>query len=389
MIYRRMKSKAVRINDSTSDRLIDIAPRDDQQPTRGYKKRFHECLEHNIALVKERLPDKNLVFEEFIVGSRGRKRVVMAYLKDLANPGIVKEITDRIQAIRAETLLDSSYLERNLENSNFSPFPQVETTTRPDSTEAALIQGRIAILLDGSPDILLAPTTFFDLMDTPEDSYSRWYIAANFFRMARYIMFVLAASLPAFYIALTSHNPEMFPTRFALLLAAGAEGTPFPVYFDAFIMMGVVEAVRLILIRLPNPVGAAITVFSGIVLVWAGLSANIISEFIVIIVTITAIVSFSIPNYDLRSAIRIIQFFTMIMATMFGVFGFAVAFFYIAIHLVTLKSFGIPYMTPLAPAEASGWGHTIFRDNTVKMAQDETYQPLPKADRVNKGEDNE
>ncbi|MCW3490120.1 spore germination protein [Dethiobacter alkaliphilus] len=359
---------------------MDVAPRDTQQMLRGYKKQFHEDLDYNLSLIKERLPSDNLILEQFVIGRLGKKRVVIAYLNDLANPDIVAQIRTKIRAIKAETLLDSSYLERNIENSNLSPFPQVETAIQPDLTEAALIQGRIAILLDGSPDILLAPTTFFDLMDTPEDAYSRWFIAANFFRIARYIMFLMAASLPAFYIALTSHNPEMLPTRLAMLIAASAEGSPFPVYFEAFVMMGVVEAVRLILIRVPNQIGSAIAIFAGIVLVGAGLSARIFGEIIVMVVTLTAIVSFAIPNYDLRSAVRIIQFFTMILSTMFGMFGFAVAFFYIGIHLVSLKSFGIPYMAPFAPVEASGWGHTVLRDNTVAMAQDETYQPLSKAE---------
>ncbi|MDW7652064.1 MAG: spore germination protein [Bacillota bacterium] len=376
--------------DASCKTIMDVAPRETERPIRGYKKRFFECLDYNVSLIKERLPSESLILEEFTVGSLSPKKIVIAYIEGRVNPGIVKEVRNRIHAIRAETLLDSSYLERNIENSNLSPFPQVEITLRPDLTEAALIQGRVAALLDGSPEVLLAPTTFFDLMDTPEDAYSRWFLAANFFRIARYIMFIMAVSLPAFYIALTSHHPEMLPTRLAILIAASAEGSPFPVYFEAFVMMGVVEAVRLILIRIPNQIGSAITIFSGIVLVGAGIRSNIFGEIIVMIVTLTAIVSFSIPNFDLRSAIRIIQFFTMIMTALFGMFGFAVAFFYIGIHLVTLKSFGIPYMTPLAPAEASGWGHTLLRDNTVVMAQDESYQPVPRADFAEEtGEDDE
>lgn len=379
------KEPEVRIDEvpvfEKSSNIIEVAPRDIQQILRGNKKRFHEDIDYNLSLVQDRLPDENLTFEQVNIGRRGKRKVVIAYLEDVANPGIVAEVKEKIGAIRAETLLDSSYLERNIESSNISPFPQVEVTTRPDLAESALIQGRVAIFLDHSPDILLAPTTFFDLMDTPEDAYSRWFIANSFFRIARYIMFILAASLPAFYIALTSHSPEMLPTRLALLIAANAEGAPFPIYFEAFVMMGVVEAVRLILIRFPNQIGSTIAIFSGVVLAGAGLWANIFGAVIVMIVTLTIITSFAIPNYDLRQSVRIIQFFTMLMTTMFGVFGFAVAFFYIAIHLVTLKSFGIPYMTPLAPAEASGWGHTILRDNTVSMAQDETYKPQLKKDK--------
>ena len=366
--------------------MVETAPRDMDQLIRGSKRRYHEDIDYNLSLTWKRMPDENLVFEKIELGKRGKKKVVIAYLKDVANPDLVEEVKKRIRAIKAEAITDLSYLERNIENSNTSPFPQVELCARPDVTETALLQGRIAIFLDESPEVLLAPTTFFDMLDTPEDSFTRWYVAASFFRIARYIMFILAATLPAFYIALTSFNPEFLPTSLVFLIAASAEGTPFPVYFEAFVMMGVVEAVRLVLIRMPSAFGSAIAIFSGIVLVGAGLSANIFGVPIVIIVTLTIITSFGVPNFDLRSSLRMIQFFTMIMATLFGVFGFAIAFFYIAIHLATLKSFGIPYMAPLAPVEGSGFSHAILRSRTEQMPQDETYKPQKLSSDNKKGE---
>lgn len=373
--------------DSPHISLVELIPRAEQQLLRGNKKRFSEHFSYNLSLLTERLPDAGLVCELFKAGTLSKRKIALVYLKNRANPGIVSEIKDRIKAIKAETILDSSYVERNLENSNASPFPQIETTQRPDIAESALVQGRTAIIVEGSPDVMLAPATFFDLMDTPDDAYRRWYIAANFFRLARYIMFLFAASLPGFYIAMTSYNPEMIPTTLLFTILASREGTPFPVYFETFLMMGVVEAVRMMMIRIPSQVGATIALLTGVTLVGAGLAANVIAAPVVMIVTLTVISSFAIPNYDLRSSVRIIQFFTMIMSSFLGIFGFAASFFYIAIHLVTLKSFGIPYMSPLAPLEASGWGHTILRDNTVTMAQDETYKPIANhKDRGDKGE---
>lgn len=376
----KIESEQEPVVDNTTSQIpvVEMAPRDVSQLFRGSKKEFLENLEFSLSLLAKRLPDENLFFQEFMVGTRSKRKVAVVYLKDRANPGIVTEINNRIKAIRAETILDSSYLERNIENSHISPFPQVETTVRPDVAESALLQGRIVILVDESPEALLAPTTFFDLMDTPEDAYGRWYIASSFFRIARYIMFMLAVSLPAFYIALTSYNPELLPTKLAFLIAAYDENIPFPIYFEAFIMMGIVEAVRMIMIRMPSTMGSTIALFAGITLVGSGLYADIIGAPVTIIVTLTIICSFAIPNFDLRFAVRIMQFFTMLMTTFLGMFGFAVAFFFIAIHLVTLKSFGIPYMAPLAPMEASGWGHTILRRNTESMPQDETYKPLAK-----------
>ncbi len=355
--------------------MVDTAPRDSHQILKGSKKRFHEKLEYNLSLLAERIPNPRLICENFTIGSLAPKKVAAVYLKDRAHPGITAEIRKRLTAIRAETVLDSSYIERNIENSSWSPFPQVETAEKPDIAESALLQGRVVIITDGSPQVLLAPVTFFDLMDTRDDTYMRWFVAANFFRLARYIMFIFAVSLPAFYVALTSYNPELIPTRLLYLILASRENAPFPVYFEAFFLMGIVEAVRMMMVRMPSQVGTTIALMSGVTLVIAGLWSGIMGAPVVIIVTLTMISSFGIPSYDLRLAVRVLQFFTMIMASFFGIFGFAAAFFYIAIHLVTLKSFGVPYMTPLAPTDTGSMGHTVFRENTPVMSKDKTYKP--------------
>ena len=262
--------------------LVEVIPRDNQQLIRGNQKRFSEHISYNLHLLGQRLPDDSLVCETFTAGTVSKTKITMVYLRHRANPGIVSDIKDKLKSIKAETILDSSYVERNLESSNISPFPQLETTQRPDVAESALTQGRIAVFVDGSPEVLLAPATFFDLMDTPDDAYQRWYVAANFFRLARYIMFIFAVALPAFYIALTSYNPELIPTRLLFIILATREGVPFPIYFEAFLMMGIAEAIRMMMIRVPSQYGAAIALFAGLALVGAGLAANIIGAPIVI-----------------------------------------------------------------------------------------------------------
>lgn len=372
--------------------FVEVVPRDVDQPLPGSKRRFSESLDFNLSVISSRLVDGNLAYEEFQIGSRAKRRVVIVYIKDICNPGLVEEVKARIRAIRAATILDGSYLARNIEDSQMSPFPQLENSDRPDVVESALLQGRVGIFIDDNPDILLAPTTFFDLMDTPEDAFGRWSVATTFFRIARYIMFFFAACLPAFYIALTSFNIEFLPTELVFFIAASKGSAPFPVYFEAFLMMGVVEAVRLVIIRIPTQLGAAIALFAGLTLVGAGLAANFFGAPIVMIVTLTIITSFGIPNFDLRSSVRMIQFFTMIMSSLFGIFGFAVSFFYIGIHMATLKSFGIPYMAPLAPMEGSGWAHTLIRIPPTNLPKDETYQTSTedsKVDAKEKGNDNE
>lgn len=355
--------------------FVEITPRDSQQPLRGSKKRFSERASYNLSIMSKRLATDNLVCEQFEVGSVSSKAIIILYLRNIANQGIVSEVKDRISAIKAPNVLDSSYVERNIEDSNLSPFPQIEVTQKPDVAESALMQGRVAVVVDGSPDVLLAPTTFFDLMDTPDDAYTRWFFAASFFRIARCIMFLLAASLPGFYIALTSFNPEAIPTQLMLQILASREETPFPIYFEMFLIMGIIEAIRMMMIRIPSRIGSPIAIISGLSLIGVGVASNVIGPIAVIVPTLTMIASFGIPSYDLRAALRIIQFFTMIMSTMLGIFGYATAFFFIAIHIAALKSFGIPYMSPLAPTEGSGLGHTVIKGNTGKMPQDETYKP--------------
>ncbi len=213
--------------------LLKTITHNTTQVLRGPKLRFVEDLQTNIELIKYLVPSKELVLETLSIGSSASITVALAYLKNVANPGIVNEVKNRVKSIKTRSLFDSSYIQRNIEDSALSPFPQVETTDRPDSTQSALWQGRVAIILDGSSDVLLAPCTFFELVDTPEDAYSRWFFAASFFKIARYIMLLFALCLPGFYIALLSFNPQLVPTQLLLLIVNSREGLPFPIYFEA------------------------------------------------------------------------------------------------------------------------------------------------------------
>jgi len=348
---------------------------DKDQVVRGSRLRFTEDARYNLELLRNLAPTSELIAETISLGNLAPKEVFLIYLGNIANLSIVAEVKQRIKMIKARTLYESSYIQRNIEDSTFSPFPQVEASERPDVAVSALFQGRIVIILDGSPNVLLAPCTFFDLLDTPEDAYSRWFIAASFFKVARFIMLLLAVCLPGFYIATLSYNPEMVPTRLLLLILNSREGTPFPIYFEVFLMMGIAEALRMMLIRIPSPMGTTVGLFSGITLVIAGLFSHTIGSVLVIVVTLTVLSSFGIPDYDLRSSIRIIQFMTMIISSFLGLFGFALSFFIICIHLATLKSFGIPYMAPLVTMEIGAWGHTLLRGNSKEMPIDDTYKP--------------
>lgn len=356
--------------------VVSTVARDSTQLLRGSKLRFTEDARYNLDLLKSLAPSPEMTVEAIPLGTLAPKDVLIVYLRNIANPSIVTEVKQRLQKIKARTLYESSYIQRNIEDSSISPFPQVESSELPDVAVSALFQGRVIIILDGSPHVLLAPCTFFDLMDTPDDAYNRWFFSASFFKIARYIMLLSAACLPGFYIALLSYNQELIPTRLLLLILNSRENTPFPVYFEIFVLMGVSEALRLMMLRIPSVVGSTIALFAGITLVIAGLLSHIIGAPVLVIVTLTALSSFAIPDYDLRTSIRVLQFFTMVISSFLGLFGFAISFLMICIHLSTLTSFGIPYMAPLATMELSGWSHTLFRENSKEMPVDDTYKPL-------------
>lgn len=355
--------------------VVSTVARDNSQLLRGSKLRFTEDVHYNLDLLKALVPSPEMAVEAISLGTLAPKDVLIVYLKNIANPRIVAEVKQRLQKIKARTLYESSYIQRNIEDSTISPFPQVESNERPDVAVSALFQGRVIIILDGSPHVLLAPCTFFDLMDTPDDAYNRWFLSASFFKIARFMMLLSAACLPGFYIALLSYNQELIPTRLLLLILNSRENTPFPVYFELFVLMGVSEALRLMMLRIPSVVGSTIALFAGITLVIAGLLSHIIGAPVLVVVTLTALSSFGIPDYDLRTSIRVLQFFTMVISSFLGLFGFAISFLMICIHLSTLTSFGIPYMAPLATTEFAGWSHTLFRENSKEMSVDDTYKP--------------
>ena len=278
--------------------VVDVTPRAENQLYKGSKQLYSESIEENLRCLFQRLPDPNLVTEEFILGSRSQTKVVIAYLKDIANPGIVDEVKDRLNKIRAEIIPDTSYIERNIQDSVWSPFPQAELVAKVDLTLVALSQGRIAIFVDYCPEIIIVPTTFFDILDTPEDAYRRWFVASSFFRIARFICFFIAALLPGFYIALTSFHPELIPTVLAVILTSTREGTPF----------------RLLRGLYPHGYSRISTngysahaqyyrpchfYFLRVTLVLTGILGNIISGPILIVVGLTIIASFTIPGLDL------------------------------------------------------------------------------------------
>ncbi|YCA13436.1 spore germination protein [Bacillus sp. AK128] len=327
---------------------------------RGPRDGFTENIRTNTVLVRRRIRDPNLRFESFKVGTRSKKDLNIAYIAGIAHPEIVEEVKRRIQSIDLDDVPESGYVEQAIEDNFLSPFPQMLNTERPDKVSAALTQGKIAILLDGTPFVLLAPLTFGETIQSPEDYYERWYIG-SLIRMLRYFCAFIALFLPSLYVALVSFHPGMIPSKLAFSIISTREGVPFPSLFEAFFMELTMEILREAGVRLPKPIGQTVGIVGGLVIGEAAVSAGIVSPIMVIVVAVTAISTFVIPTYSFAISIRMLRFVFLIVAGVFGFYGIILTYIMINIHLANLKSFGVPYTAPFAPSFYRDWKDLVIR----------------------------
>lgn len=324
-----------------------VTTSDAEVSVRGAKDSFTESLGINRVLIRRRIRDTKLKIESIKVGVRSRTDVALVYISDIADEQLIKDIKDKIDSFTIDGVLDSGMLEQLTEDSWYSPFPQFQATERPDKAASAILEGRVIIIVDNSPFVMMVPTTVNSLFQASDDYYSRWEIA-TFTRIIRYFASLIAIGLPGLYIAITNFQPEIIPTSLALSFAAAREGVPFSVIFEVILMEIAFELLREAGIRLPGPLGNTIGIVGGLIIGDAAVSANIVSPLIVIVVALTAISSFAIPNESFSSAFRLIRYLIIILSAWIGLFGFICGLVLVLIHLCSLESFGIPYMMPYA-----------------------------------------
>ncbi|WP_379150819.1 spore germination protein [Paenibacillus sp. sgz5001063] len=327
---------------------------------RGPRYGFIEKMDINLALIRHRLHTPRLKTEKFKAGSISQTDIMIVYLENIAKQSVVDEVKRRISKIDMDSVLESGYIEELISDHTYSPFPVIQATQRPDLVSGSLIEGKVAVITDGSPMVLVLPITFWFGFQTAEDYYMK-FIFATTLRWLRYLFAFLAMTLPSIFIAITTFHQEMIPTSLTLSLAAAREVVPFPAIMEALIMEVTFEALREAGIRLPRPVGQTISIVGALVIGQAAVQAGIISATIIIVVSITGIASFLIPNPGMSQAISIIRFPLMLLAAAFGLYGVGVGLLALLIHLVNLRSFGVPYMTPIAPLNLSGLADVLVR----------------------------
>lgn len=342
---------------SLKDRSIEEGS--SQTVVRGPRDGFTETLTTNISLIRRRIKDIRLKLELRTIGTITKTDVALMYIQGLADVKVVKEVQTRLDRIRIDGILESGYIEELIQDKTFTPFPTIYNSERPDIIAAGLLEGRVAIMVDGTPFVLLVPVLFTQFLQSPEDYYHRFDF--GFIRMLRFFAFFVAILAPAFYVAISTFHQSFIPSPLLISLAAQREGIPFPAFVEALLMEITFELLREAGIRMPRTVGQSISIVGALVLGQSAVEAGLVSPAMVIVVSFTAISSFLIPSYNLGFGIRLLRFGYMGLAAVFGVYGIVLGVVVMTIHLCSLRSFGIPYMSPWGPSNLSDQKDTLFR----------------------------
>jgi spore germination protein KA len=345
---------------------------------RGPRESFNESIQTNVGLIRKRLQTPKLKVENRKIGKLSSTTVSIMYVKGLAKAEIVDEVKSRLAKIDLDGIIESQYIEEFIEDPVYSPFPTVFNTERPDRVAAALLEGRIAILTDGTPIALIVPATISLFLYSNEDYYQRFDIA-SLLKLLRTVTFLLSFMLPSFYVALLTFHQEMIPTPLLIALTGQREGVPFGIAIEVLLMEITFEILREAGIRLPKTIGSAVSIVGGLVLGQAAVEASLVGAGTVIAVSATAIASFTTPSYGMAAASRMIRFAMLLLAAFIGAFGFFFGLIMLVIHLNSIRSFGVPYLSPIMPYHKKSWRDLFIRfpwwameQNPQEVAKDST-----------------
>ncbi|MEC2285371.1 spore germination protein [Bacillus velezensis] len=322
------------VNEPTSEKVV-----------RGPKIAFIEDSDTNIAMIRQRTNHPKLKTKKVPIGENKLKYATVMYIDDKADPSVVSDVVKRLSKVNMDDIQDSGTLEELIEDNKYSPFPQIQNTERPDKVSSALFNGRVAILVDNSPFALVVPASLGILMQSPDDYYERW-ISASLIRALRFTSIFITLFFSSIYIALVSFHQGLLPTSLAVTIAANRENVPFPPIIEAMVMEITIELLREAGLRIPSPLGQTIGLVGGVVIGQAAVEANIVSSIMVIVVSIVALASFTVPQYGMGLSFRVLRFISMFTAAAFGLYGMILFMLAIYTHLSRQRSFGSPYFSP-------------------------------------------
>lgn len=346
-------------------KTTDFKDRTVTEPTieklvRGPKEAFTENIFTNIYLLRRKIKSPELKFEEYTLGRETQTKVEITYLQGIADESVINEVKKRLNGIDIDSILESGYVEELIEDTPFTLFPLIQHSERPDKIAAGILEGRVAILVDGTPFVLIVPALMSQFFQSCDDYYER-FPAATAIRVIRFIFAMAAFLLPGLYVAAITYHFEMIPTRLSNTILKASHQVPFPIFIEALIMEITFEALREAGIRLPGPANQTVGIVGVLVIGDAAVRAGLVSPVTVVIIAVTAVSSFGIPSYDMGYSFRILRFVMLILGALLGLYGILLGLLLLMFHLASLKSFGVYYLSPAAPLSLNGIKDFIAR----------------------------
>lgn len=337
-----------------------IMPPETEVTIEGPKEAFVESLPVNITMVRRRIKDPKLQFESIVLGTRTRTIIMVGAIHGLADPGVLAEVKKRLQSIKVDGILGAEMVHEFITDCPLSIFPTLLKRERPEQVVSCLLEGRVAIFIEGYPWVFTCPSTFPQFLQAGDDYYENFYYA-TFLRWLRYTSFIITLTLPSLWLALVTHHWEMLPTPLALAVAGGREGVPFPIFLEVIGMEITFELLREAGIRLPKAIGQAVSIVGALVIGQAAVQAGLVSPTIVILVSLTGIASFTIPTYATSIALRMLRFPLILITSQLGLPGLVAGVLVIWGYMTHMTSFGVPYMSPLTPFRSKDQKDILLR----------------------------
>lgn len=329
---------------------IGVSEAEREKVLRGSKEGFCDAVKTNSALVRKRIRSTGLKVEELFVGRRSDTLVHLLYMEDLADKGLLEEIKERLSSFEIDGVFDSGMIEQLTQERWLSPFPQFQTTERPDRAAMELLNGRILLMADNSPTALLLPTTFLNFIQVSEDRYDRFQMV-SFLRMLRFAAVWMAMLLPGLYLAVIRFHTQILPGNLILSFAQAREGVPFSGIVELVLLELAFELIREAGVRMPGSLGNAIGIVGGLIIGQAAVEANLVSPIVVMIVALTALGSLAIPNEEFSAPFRLLKYVFLVLGGFFGLYGVLLGMYLVIAHLAGLTSFHIPYLMPFVGRE--------------------------------------
>lgn len=326
----------------------------------GPKEAFVESLSTNLNLIRKRIPTPDLKIKELIVGKLSKTKVAVVSIDGITNEENRNTVIQRIQAIDFDQIIDSSYITQMISDNQRSPFPQLLDTERPDRVAAVLAEGKVVVLVDGSPEALIGPTTLLEFFSAFEDYFLNPYIA-TVFRMIRFFAVLFSILVTPIYVAVLTYHYELVPKDLLATLISSRRVVPLPPILEAIILELTIELLREAGARLPTKVGQTIGIVGGIVIGTASVEAGLTSNVLLIIIALAALASFTTPVYQMGNTIRLIRFPFLFFAQAYGMLGIVICFCFLLTHLLRLTSLGRPFLEPMFPPRVRDFKDSILR----------------------------